>query len=372
MVFRLLGSAQVREQDAQPGLIHGTIDVVISTREGFVVATDSRGSNERGLEKTYTDDVQKLFPIGDHTACVITGVSGSELGSGALRPREAIGTDLMALDRLAARRPVTAKDVAVSFKSALGAVGGLLDPHSIGRSFLVGELSVVSLTPSNGFEWISFVLPLHLAALDSGYRASVGNPVYTAHETHSGLRFDVETLGQPAIADWLLRVSNSGPDSYSQSAIMKRYYALKTEGQLDQFTLDEAILLARELVQATIDLAPQTAGVHGPIDIATLTGTGLHWIQRKHAARFPSPHPSVSNSRFRDWHQPLENLQCIHCDFTDTQLVFNGNADVQLLDSTFGGNCRLFIAQNAKRKMPEVVSSLKQLVEGKCRIIEQN
>ncbi len=96
------GSGQVREQDAQPGIIHGTIDVVISTREGFVLATDSRGTTEGRLEKTYTDDVQKLFLIGDHTACVIAGVSGSELGSGALRPREAIGTDLMALDRLAA------------------------------------------------------------------------------------------------------------------------------------------------------------------------------------------------------------------------------------------------------------------------------
>jgi hypothetical protein len=53
-------------------------------------------------------------------------------------------------------------------------------------------------------------------------------------------------------------------------------------------------------------------------------------------------------------------------------MVFNGNTDVQILDSTFGGNCRLFIARNAKYKMPEAVSSLKELVEGKCRIIEQN
>lgn len=305
-------------------------------------------------------------------ACVIAGVTGSELGSGALHPRDAIGTSLVALDRLAAKQPTSALEVALFFKTALSRVGGLLSSRSSALPHLVGQLSVVSLTPSGSFEWISFVLPLHLAALDSGYRASVGNPVYTAHETHSGLRFNVEILGQPAIADWLLGGSNAGQDSHSRSEIMKRYYDLKSAGELDRFTLDEAILLARELVQATIDLAPKPAGVHGPIDIATLTGAGFHWIQRKHAARFPSSHPSVSNSSFGSTVQPLDNLQCIRCDFTDTRMVYSGDGDTQLLNSKFGGKCALFIVSDAKRKMPEEVSSLKELVKGKCPIIEQN
>lgn len=45
--------------------LHGTIDVVVSTREGFVLATDSRGTRE-GADGalSISDDQQKSFPIG--------------------------------------------------------------------------------------------------------------------------------------------------------------------------------------------------------------------------------------------------------------------------------------------------------------------
>jgi hypothetical protein len=370
MVFGILSIAQVREQIPQSALMHGTVDIVISTREGFVLATDSRGTMTRGTETIYDDNVQKLFPIGDHIACVIAGLIGSEIGSGALHPREAVGTSLVKLDEIAAKRSVTVTDVASFYQSGLRGVGSLVNLQRDAPQSQVGQLSVVSISPQGEFEWISFVLPLNPYSADAGYKLRPGTPVYSLHIYHSGLRFDVEILGQPRIADWLLQAQRPGVDSHSQSEIMRRYYDLKGAGELDRFTLDEAVILARELVQATIDLAPETAGVHGPIDIAILTRTGIHWINRKHATRFPSPHPSVIDSSFGSWHQVLDNLQCIHCDFTDTQMVFKGNADVQLLNSKFGGKCRLFIRCNARYKMPEEVSSLKDLVKGKCEVIE--
>ena len=62
--------------NAQPELrstyIHGTIDLIVATRGGFVLATDSRASSETG----YADDAQKAFAIGTSTAVVIAGLIG--------------------------------------------------------------------------------------------------------------------------------------------------------------------------------------------------------------------------------------------------------------------------------------------------------
>ena len=46
-------------------VLHGTIDVVVKTREGFVLATDSCGSDLQG--NCMTRDIQKLFRFGTQT-----------------------------------------------------------------------------------------------------------------------------------------------------------------------------------------------------------------------------------------------------------------------------------------------------------------
>jgi hypothetical protein len=152
---------------------------------------------------------------------------------------------------------------------------------------------------------------------------------------------------------------------------MQRYYKLKRLGRLDQFTLKEGVLLARELIQATIDLAPPAAGVGGPVDIATVTSRGVQWVQRKaESAPLPAPHGRVYDSKLSV--QNLDGLECVRCDFTDARLFYAGYRDVELVGSKFGGTCRLALAPEAGQRNPSAVARLKALVRGKCSIVIQN
>lgn len=162
-------------------------------------------------------------------------------------------------------------------------------------------------------------------------------------------------------------------ERHTQSAIMRRYYLLKREKRLDQMTLKDGIALAVALVQATIDLAPAEAGVGGPIDVATVTTSGIKWIQKKaNYASLPPAHSRVNDSNFRGTFQTLDNFQCVRCDFTDAHLFYEGLSDVELVDNTFGGSCRLALAPLAETRKPDVVARLKALMDGKCRIVVQN
>jgi hypothetical protein len=75
--------------------VHGTIDIVISTREGFILATDSRGTSDG----THADDQQKLFTIGKNSACVVAGLIGSQVGMEGFELRTAMGTQLERIDQ---------------------------------------------------------------------------------------------------------------------------------------------------------------------------------------------------------------------------------------------------------------------------------
>ena len=85
MVALLMTSMQAAvnaQQNNAADLMQGSVDVVISTRYGFVLATDSRLTHRFESQITYSDDTQKLFPVGAHSACVIAGLIGSGVGTG--------------------------------------------------------------------------------------------------------------------------------------------------------------------------------------------------------------------------------------------------------------------------------------------------
>jgi hypothetical protein len=356
------------------GVIHGTVDVVVSTKEGFVLATDSRATKTVGLENSFTDDAQKLYTIGDRAACVVAGLIGSEIGSSGFELRDTIGTNLRLMDQSARQRnsPSTAQDVADSFEFGLSRVTGLLAPNIRASPGLIGQVSAVSVNPDGTAEWVSFELPLEIIPNDSGQIAlAVGRPIYHWHAVYLGPRFDVDVLGQPEIAIRMLSAQGPTTDHHTQTTIMRRYYWLKKWGRLDQLTLREGVSLARELVQSTIDLSPPTAGVGGPIDIAVVTRNGVRWVQRKQTfASLPRPHYRVFDSQVPL--QDLDDFECVRCDFTDARLFYAGDADVQLVNSKFGGSCRLALAPDAEQKNPEATARLKALMQGKCRIVVQD
>jgi hypothetical protein len=353
--------------------IHGTIDVVLMTREGFALATDSRVTHSDG---TYSDDQQKAFVIGGRVVCVIAGVIGSEIGVDGFRLRDAIASHLAVLNSRASslRGHLSALEVARTFEHGFQGVVGLLNPGTRSTPSIVAGVSIVSVSSEGEPEWTTFYLPIDMrSSSEGGPYLTTGAPFYLYHPLNLGLRFDIEAIGYPEVVRVLVRADSPGSDAYSSSEIMRKFYALKAEGRLDQLRLAEAAELARTLVDATIALAPPGAGVGGPVDVITVSRDGVTWLQKKHnPAPIPPPYrlrlfsSSVSKGR-----QELDGLECVRCTFTDVDFTYRGDADVQLIGCEFEGSCKLTLSDDAMRKNPRAVQRLRKLLSGKCEVIEE-
>jgi hypothetical protein len=255
---------------------------------------------------------------------------------------------------------------------AFQSVVGLLSPNAPVVSAIAGEASAVSLTENGEADWRSFVLPIAPTYAQGLNYWTVGTPVWFLHSSSTlGLRFDVDAVGQPSIALGLLRANEPGEDAFSHSQIMRKFYRLKKRGRLDDFRLGDGIALARLLEEATIALAPASAGVGGPIDIMTLTKAGQKWIQRKErSAAFPPPYRvRMFDGRFAGGSQALDGMQCLACSFKNMQFTFDGGGDVELVQARFEGTCQLTLGPHAREKMPHTVQLLENLLRGKCEII---
>ncbi len=297
--------------------VHGTIDVVISTKEGFVLATDSRATLTalNGAE-SHSDDAQKLFTIGKTSACVIAGLIGSDMQMEGFRLRDAMGTHLVMLHQRASTqdRPISASEIAQSFTFGLEGVAGLLPPSTPPSIGMVGAVSAVSVSPNGEPDWITLVLPLtraHGGPTNAEY-FTVGTPLYLHHSLNIGLRFGVEAIGQPQLVNALIKANEPSPGiEFSNSAVMRRFYERKRQGHLDEYSLQEAVDLAKALVAATIEILPPQAGVGGPIDVLTVTKNGTLWLSKKeHVAPFPPPyHARFFWSAFGGEGQPLDPFE---------------------------------------------------------------
>jgi hypothetical protein len=371
-------TAGITQAQLQSTYIHGTIDVVISTREGFVLASDSRATHQDDNGQTsHSDDQQKAFTVGNRAACVVAGLIGSDIGMDGFELRDAIGTHLVSLDRQVSsgNTSISATGIGRFFAFGLQHVAGLIEPTPGPRPGLVGEISAVSILPDGDPDWVTLYLPLSVNSAGSGatYYYTVGTPVYSNHFQNTGLRFGVEAIGMPALVNQLIKANGPLANAFSQSVTMKLFYERKQQGHLDEYSLKEAIELAKGLVAATIAAEPQDGGVGGPIDVLTVTRDGVHWIQRKErSAPFPPPFGNLLvAATLGGSHQPLDGLNFVQPIFNDMDLSFAGNGNVQLLKPTITGSCRLRILPGARRKMPVVVERLKRTLADKCEIKEE-
>jgi hypothetical protein len=218
-------------------------------------------------------------------------------------------------------------------------------------------------------------MPLETARDSSGMDYyTVGEPTNIYHSLILGLRFDVQALGFPAVVERILGASAPGNDKYSRSLILRKFYERKRAGTLDQFTIKEAVDLARTLVNATVALAPREAGVGGPVDILTVTPQGISWVQRKtNAAPFPPPFGIRSfGGQFIESGQDLDGFECFRCRFRNAVLYYHGNGNLELVEPIIEGTCRLELSADARHKMPVVVERLVRVLSGKCEIAEQH
>lgn len=350
--------------------VRGTITVIVSTRQGFVLAADSRATHSNG---THTDDAQKLFAIGNRAACVIAGLVQTGLGEQGFYVRDAMATNLNMLSENSNQTHTVndAWSVTRYFLQTFSGMVGVLEhrPDGIIPAGNVGEVSAVSIDDSGKAQWITFYVPVDIVAdRPNDYVVATSMPVVLYRPMDLGLRFDVGVLGQPEIAWKMLRANTVGTDQFSQTPIMKKYYFMKRQARLDSFSLLDATDLARVLVQATETQAPVEAGVGGPIDIATLTTEGVKWVQKKTVATEPSPRFRI---RFSDMTLPsgtsFDGIECLSCTIPDGAVYwYRGQGDANFIDLKFQGRCSLVFGPDAVRTRPETVQKLKDAFRAKC------
>jgi hypothetical protein len=350
-------------------VVHGTVTIVISTSAGFVLAADSRLTHS---DKTHSDDGQKLFSLGNNTACVVAGLVQTGIADHGFYVRDAIATRLKLLDKEAASKGsiISAYDVARYFETSFQGMAGLLEHRPEGLiPGSVGAISAVSIDSLGRPQWLSFYIPVQIVSTTpDGYFVTTATPIILHRPMELGMRFDVGVLGQPDIAWKMLQATASKSDRFTQSPIMRKYYRLKRQGTLDSFALNDAVSLARTLVEATEDMAPPEAGVGGPVDIATVTSRGVKWIQEK---KTPAPTLPPFRVRLSEMRIPrgmsLDGLECISCTIPDgTLLTYEGDFDAALIDTKFEGRCSLILGPNAGLKHPETVQRLFQLLKDHC------
>lgn len=351
-------------------LSHGSVGVLISTKDGFVLAADSRLTREDGNR----DNGRKLYTIGNDIACVIAGAVEAEVHSGTppyqFELRDALGSHLLNLDEVARQGgPVTsAKDVIPAVAFGVSRILGLAQGNSSIQAGPFVEAICASVASDGSREWIRNDVPIIEEISGSERTFKVG---FVRRKTHSDTTsFDFDVIGQKLIPHIILGADVASDDPHTRTPVLLRFYQLKRMHRLNEFTLKDAVLLAREMVQATIDLSNEDAGVGGPIDIATITQGGVRWIQRKcDSELLPRTHLRIYDSRLTL--QTLGNIECVRCDFTNARLFYAGDADVQLVDARLGGSCRLAIAPDADKKNPQALAKLKSLVQGHCRVVVQ-
>ena len=351
-------------------LSHGSIGIVISTKDGFVLAADSRLTGEDGNR----DNGRKLYTIGNDIACVIAGTVEAEVHSGTppyqFELRDALGSHLLNLDEVARQGgPVTsAQDVIPAVAFGVSRILGLAQGNSSIQAGPFVEAICASVASDGSREWIRNDVPIIEEASGSERAFKVGPVQRKMHSDTTSFNFDV--IGQELIPYKLLGADVASDDPHTRTPALLRFYQLKRKHRLNEFMLKDAVLLAREMVQATIDLSDEKAGVGGPIDIATITRRGVRWIQRKcDSELLQRTHFRIYDSRLTL--QTLDNIECVRCDFTNARLFYAGDADVQLVEAKLGGSCRLAIAPDADKKNPQALAKLKSLVQGHCRIVVQ-
>jgi Proteasome subunit len=270
--------AQVRNEATSAVLSHGSI--VISTKDGFVLAADSRLTTEDGKR----DDGQKLYTIGKSIACVIAGTVEAKVHSGTapyqFELRDAVDLHLLLMDQVARNGDSlsSAKDVIPSIEFGVSRILGLAKGDSRIQPGPFVDASCASVAPDNSREWITNDFPVVEDATRSGRILKLGSH----GRPHTDLTsFSLDVIGQALVAYELLSANDATEESHTRTRIMRRFYELKRLHRSNEFTLDDAVTLARDIVQATTELSDGNSGVGGPIDIVVITKDGVHWLQTK-------------------------------------------------------------------------------------------
>jgi hypothetical protein len=358
---------------------HGTIVVIVAAKNGYALAADSQltveDAKRKILDKRY--DGQKLFPVGKFTACVVAGnVSSSARGDGFVL-EGSVAREMASTDQILARNSrlaenMDAREFATFFQGRLLIVIlGLLDADVTILQNPVFGMSVVSFRPDGRRQWVSYYQNFATETDSAGRKYFSPGDVIPIPEPAS----KVVAIGAPsAMVDSL--ISLDGPTNavpFTGTPIMRRYFELKKAGRLDDLSLFEAEQLASGLVEDTVNRAPEEAGVHGPIDVATLSSEGFRWIAQKQNV---APLTPMFRSRYTNYFAEdggplsLDGFECVRCTFRNQPFTFEGRGDFRLVQPIFRDECKVTLDADAKAKMPQAVEEIRHVMGDHCKIVE--
>ena len=370
LALSLAGSGQT--QSATPTVssqqgIHGTIVIVVETKDGFVLVGDSRGMNLEG--QRLPDEYQKVFSIGKRSGVVIAGLIASTSGEIS----DSVATHLIFADHMAttsfSRLSLLADFASQSVFDAIREEADLLDGDKpVGSP--IAAFSAVSVDEEGHHEWITMVLS-PVIRMDPFTRKEVNVKI---QEIKPAPISKVMALGSVArTVNELVNAHSPIIDNFrSQSAIMQRYYLLKRLGQLAELSLEEGEELAQCLIKAAIDTARPGDGVGGSVDVLTITKEGVNWVRKKDVVATPPPMYSIRVSGSGLAGQ-IDGIDCVRCTVPpNARLLFRGKREARVAQARFTGPCEFLLGSNARELMPETSDKLTAVFSIWCDVFTEN
>lgn len=357
-----------------PNLIHGTIVVVVSAKDGFVLAGDSRGS--RGCAAV-AGEFEKVFSFGRRSGIVVAGALANYDSTGELG--EALATKLHHFDSgtSASEQQPEATMTLWNFVQAVRQEANLTDPNLLSPTAPLGstyaEASAVSINEHGESEWITVVLDSVVRNKRGGLRV-LDVKIHSFPEPPQS-RVQALGSGSDFVQSLLSLEQPSNDNSYSHAPAMQAYYTLKRNRRLQDLTVKEGVELATLLIEAAINYAstqPCQLGIGGSVDVLSLTVDGAQWIHKKKEVA-PSP--------------PIYRIRVIDSDMVgiidggewlrgkvppNGTLIFKGHGDVRMVSPTFAGPCTFLISDGAEQRMPETVARLKTILGKACDVYQES
>jgi 20S proteasome alpha/beta subunit len=274
------------EQDKNP-ILHGTINIVLANRNGFVVVTDSMQTTRTSSgERQLSEHAQKLFRLDDHSVCTVAG-----FGSATISAAPEFNTHTAGL--LAAyQTQLASQNIAANFREKLTSLSFLFGFH---LSSLAGLRDTIGLP--NG----DYSFQLILAGYDNDGTPKVGRlalrPVVstyspgqsvitveteTAVEMPVGKELLILVAGQPDVATEILR----NPTRFASNPAVKRYIESYEADRGASFTIDDMKRLAEFIFDRTANKHPS---VGGPRQVAILQNSRIVTLEQPTFTSPPAP-----------------------------------------------------------------------------------
>ena len=310
LVFTLILVAGLEPQPAwsQNSSGKGTLGLLIITKEGMVLAADSRTTYSDGR---HDDHAVKIFQLGRSSACMLAGTVFVQ-SNGFSR-----GFDLREEIRRVPILPGVRDDpddfltalsrqleTAIYGSIAQTAAGEFFEDDTRVASLLIGGYSLLRgepVLPDRYFEKAFKVSILTAQSPDiegRGEIAAFNRPhsellrSYRVLDVHGTGPFAVFTNGNDELLKSMLAhrrafflltprgtLREIDLTGLSRDEAMNTYFELREGNRLDSMSLKQAVRLADSLIRTNIELAGADLGIGGQVDIATITREGgFKWI----------------------------------------------------------------------------------------------